>query len=203
MKFLLPVGGVTDHRFGILTTPSHRGVVQGIKNGMDWAADNEAFTRGFDPERFFPWLSMLLPYRDTCLFVAVPDVVGDATATLKSYWRWFQHFSGWPLAFVAQDGQEDLPFPGDEWRVLFIGGTTEWKIGPGAEACIRRAQEMGKGIHIGRVNWGRRYSHFRSMPGSDDWTCDGTRQRFEGVDKAMTTWARYMRRPFQRRLPLE
>lgn len=200
MRFLLPVGGIVDPRFGILTTPSHTGIPSGIVAGMAWAADNEAFTRGFDPDRFFPWLDTMLPYRERCLFVTVPDVVGDAEATIASYWRWMPHFTGWPLAFVAQDGQENLDFPGDEWQVLFVGGSTEWKLSDGAAQCIKRAQEKGKRVHIGRVNWWKRYAHFRAMEGSNEWTCDGTRTRYEGTARAVAAWADYMERSYQLRL---
>ena len=44
MMFLLPVGGIVDYRFGIMTTPGHKGVPVGITAGMKWAADNQAFT---------------------------------------------------------------------------------------------------------------------------------------------------------------
>ena len=105
MRYLLPVGGVVDKRFGILTTPSHKGIPSGILAGMDWAADNEAFTKEFDPASYFSWLDTMLPYRDTCLFVTVPDKVGDAAATIELFNRWYVYYTGWPLAFVAQDGQ--------------------------------------------------------------------------------------------------
>lgn len=135
MKFLLPVGGVVDQRFGILTSPAHNGIPIGIKEGMFWAADNNAYTRGFDPDRFFPWLYTMKPYRDTCLFVTVPDVVGDAHKTLNNFYHWRGKFNGWPLAYVGQDGSENLPIP--ECQALFIGGTTEWKLSRDAISVIK------------------------------------------------------------------
>jgi hypothetical protein len=197
------VGGVVDRRFGILTTPGHKGVPVGIVQGMDWAADNQAYTQGFEPDTFFPWLDSMLPYRARCLFVPVPDVVGDALATLESFRQWHQHFIGWPVAFVAQDGQEGFDLPSAEnWDTLFIGGTTDWKPGPGALSCIQQAQALNKHIHIGRVNWYRRYWHFASLPGSETWTCDGTRTRFDGTAKTVSAWADYMIRPRQKRMGL-
>ena len=157
-----------------------------------WGADNEAYSGGFDPDRFFPWLERMKPFRDACLFVAVPDVVGNSIATLELYREWATHFHGyWPLAFVAQDGQENLPLP-DYYDTLFVGGTTEWRLSPAAVSVIRRAQSAGKHIHIGRVNWGKRYRYFRMMKGSDSWTCDGTRARFDGRDNTKRAWASYM-----------
>jgi len=202
VRFLLPVGGVTDHRFGILTSPQHSfaGIPQGISDGMEWAGDigcesGPEYVKRCDPDAAFLWLDSMLPYRERCLFVTVPDVVGDAAATIDAYWRWNQHFTGWPLAFAAQDGQERLTFPGDDWRVLFVGGTTEWKLSRACEGVIRDAQRLGKRIHIGRVNYWKRYAHFRRMPGSEEWTCDGTRVRFEGTSRTLVAWAGYMAQP--------
>lgn len=194
MKFLAPIGGFTDSAFGILATPG-LGVPAGIKAGLFWAADNQAFTKGFSPDMFFPWLEKLTPYKSTCLFVACPDKVGDAKATIELYNHWRPYFGSWPVAFVAQDGQENLPFP-EDFAALFVGGSTIWKMSDAAIACIQRAQELGKHIHIGRVNWERRYKHFRSLPGSKEFTCDGTRTRY-GRDKAIEDWKKYMAGPVQ------
>lgn len=191
MKFLLPVGGVTDSRFGILTSPRHKGIPIGIINGMDWAADNDAFNGGFK-ENFFDWLPTMLPYRKTCLFITAPDVLSNSVATLSLFRNYVHRLEGWPVAFVAQDGQENLEYP-DYFDALFIGGSTEWKTSPAAEECIERAE--GKHIHIGRVNYGLRYRIFARMKGSSEFTCDGTRQRFTGIDKAMESWAGYMNQP--------
>ena len=102
VRFLLPVGGVVDPRFGILTTHQHKSVPAGILAGMEWAADNCAFSHaGFNADIFFPWLASMTAFRSTCLFVVVPDVVGDATATLDRWVRYAPQMAGWPLAFVA------------------------------------------------------------------------------------------------------
>ena len=192
MMFLVPVGGVVDPRFGILTTPGHKGVPAGIKAGLPWAVDNQAFTVGFDAGVFLPWLETMEPYRETCLFVPPPDVVGDACQTLALFEQWWHQFDGWPLAFIAQDGQERLDFPDSVlWGTLFVGGTTHWKLSARAMECIKRAQILGKHIHIGRVNWWRRYAHFRAMEGSDGWTCDGTRTRYDGTRGALAAWGNY------------
>ena len=202
MKFLFPAGGIVDHRFGIMTSPSHKGVPAGIVAGMEWGAENENFTKGFKPDVFFSWLDGMWTFRDKCLFVPAPDVVGSATWTLVQYYAWKSCFQGWPIAYVAQDGQENLPLPGG-FEVLFIGGSTEWKLGAGAIACIRRAQAIGKRIHIGRVNWVDRYDHFAGLPGSERFTCDGTRNRFDGVEKTVKAWAGYMERSRRQvRMPL-
>ena len=193
MRFLLSVGGVVDHRFGIMTSPGHtRGIPAGIEAGMDWAGDNGAYKGNFEPETFFKWLEIMEPYQDTCLFITVPDKLGDVKETKRLFELWKREIKGYPLAFVAQDGQEFEEFPGPRWwDVLFIGGKTEWKVGSGAITCIKRAQELEKKIHIGRVNWKKRYEHFRQIKGSEEFTCDGTRQRFQGIEKTLNAWAGY------------
>lgn len=188
MKFLISFGGSDDWT---LTTPGHKGIPAGIIAGNPWAADNQAFTVGFDPELYFPWLETMRPFRDTCLFVAVPDVVGDAAATLISWHEWASSFDDWPLAFVAQDGSAPADIPADA-TALFIGGTTEWKESGAAVIMIKAAQRRGLHIHIGRVNWARRYNLFAILEGSHEFTCDGTRQRYEGTDKTRAAWAGYM-----------
>ena len=176
---------------GVLTTTSHWGVPSSLVNGCKWAMDNQAFTQGFNAHEYFYRLLMLEPFWSNCLFLVVPDVVGDAIQTLDNWRHWVRYFATWSVAFVAQDGQENLPMP-DDFDVLFIGGTTEWKESDAAIDCIKRARY--KRIHIGRVNTWRRYRHFARMPGAENWTCDGTRIRYER-DKATRDWQRYMAQP--------
>jgi hypothetical protein len=128
------------------------------------------------------------------LFVAGGDVVGDARATLATFEKFSSGFGGWPLAYVAQDGAENLPIP-QSAAALFLGGSTEWKLSPDAIKVIKRGQARGLHIHIGRVNWQRRYNAFRVLAGSDEFTCDGTRQRFEGIEKTAAAWSSYENQP--------
>ena len=114
MLFLIPQGGDHDARFaGVLTTYKHRGIPRPIKAGHPWAGDNCAYT-GFEPDKFRAWLETMQPYRATCLFITVPDVVADAGATINLFQEWQPLLADWPLAFVAQDGQECLEWPSTE-----------------------------------------------------------------------------------------
>lgn len=196
MKYLLPVGGIEESDFGYLTTPGHVAIPIGIIRGYPWAADNEAFTKEFDPPKYFKWLEGLIPYRSTCLFVSCPDVVGDAFQTRKLFEYYQPLFDGWPIAYVAQDGQENLAFPDWElWQTLFIGGTTSWKDGPGAVECIHRAMAMGKHIHIGRVNEWKRYNKFAQLEkGYKQFTCDGTKSRYIGIKRTIKRFRSYHER---------
>ena len=65
MRYLWPQAGDVSHlppQYGIMTRPSDKTIAQGIRAGRSFAVDNEAFTRGFKPERFFPFLERLRPY---------------------------------------------------------------------------------------------------------------------------------------------
>lgn len=203
LRFLLPVGGITDHRFGILTSPGHKGVPVGIRDGMKWAADNGVYSGTFDAENYVPWLQTMQEYAETCLFVLAPDVVGDAVATLEQYKEWEHTIKemGFPVGFAAQDGSENIGLPA-AFDALFVGGTTRWKLSAAALSVIQRAQRMSKHIHIGRVNAWKRYAFFRGLPGSESWTCDGTRTRFDGTEKTVKLWAKYQRQAYTRRLEL-
>lgn len=180
MIYLWPGAGMNGVNlpdcFGIMARPSDQSIARGVQSGRPWACDNEAFTRGFEPDRFFRFLDKLRPYRDNCLFVVCPDMVGDCDYTLALYNQFAPRImQDWPLAFAAQDGQEDREFPRRfDW--LFIGGTTEWKMSPAADSCIQRAKAPGKPIHVGRVNSIKRILHFAQM-GVD--SVDGTFPCFE------------------------
>ncbi|MDE2097994.1 MAG: hypothetical protein KGL39_12145 [Patescibacteria group bacterium] len=138
--------------------------------GGKFAIDNGAFA-GFQRQQFLSLLEREYPNRNRCLFVVVPDVVGSARRTLEVFERWLPMLAGWPLALAAQDGQEDLPIPWDSLSALFIGGTTKFKMSQEAEAIIRAAQELGKWVHVGRVNTPARMDRFLDL-GVD--SCDGT-----------------------------
>jgi len=68
-----------------------------------------------------------------------------------------------PIAFVAQDGQERLPVPWEHFEALFVGGSTQWKLGPHAAALIREAKRHDKWVHVGRVNTLRRIEWFKAL----------------------------------------
>jgi len=83
-----------------------------------------------------------------------PDVVGDAEATLKRSMPWLAYIRelGFPAALVAQDGLEAMEVPWDDFDVLFIGGSTDWKLSDHAHALTLEAKRRGKWVHMGRVN---------------------------------------------------
>jgi hypothetical protein len=135
-----------------------------------FAIDNGAFSK-FEVKGFMSLLKREKPRRRLCRFVAVPDVVGSAIRTLEIFRLWMERLEGWPLALVAQDGQEYLPIPWEDLSAIFIGGSTEWKMSKHVIQIIKAAKALDIWIHVGRVNTPGRFEYFEDA-GAD--SIDGT-----------------------------
>jgi len=130
-----------------------------------WAADNDCF-QGLDEKAYSRMLHKIAD-RTNCLFVTVPDVVGDHRETFRNWRLWepvVREVSGQPLAFVAQDGCTRPPW--EQLDCLFIGGTSEFKCGQLAHHLVQEAKRQSKWVHMGRVNTDRRMMMAKS------WGCD-------------------------------
>lgn len=190
-------GRYLEHpRFGRLKTPANGNSVQSIlESGVFWACDNDCYKQ-LSRKKYIRMLRVV-SRQPRLLWVAAPDVVADADATLLRFklWRPTLEYYELPIAFVAQDGQEDRPVPWSAIRCLFIGGSTTWKEGPHAARLIREAHDRSKWVHVGRVNTLRRYWWLSSLPVD---SIDGTAfskwpdkyipwmlRRFEGVQHRM------------------
>jgi hypothetical protein len=146
-----------------------------------FAIDNGAYKR-FSAADFNSLLEREKPRRKLCRFVAVPDVVASARRTLELFDYWHDHLAAyWPLALVAQDGQEDLPIPWKLLKAVFIGGSTGWKLGPHAAAVIKAAVAMDKWVHVGRINSPGRFEYFEEL-GADS---------IDGTGLSRFTWMRH------------
>lgn len=129
------------------------------------AVDNGAFGKGgFDPVKFRALLDLVRQAPETDVaFVVAPDVVGDPIGTRANWDEWYAELStDFPVAFALQDGADIATLPWDTMDVLFIGGSTEYKLGEGhwmAErvAIDQEARRRGIPIHVGRVNSWRRW----------------------------------------------
>lgn len=139
--------------------------------GNVFAVDNSAFTN-FDEKAFLKLLLKLRLAGDKPLWVACPDVVGEADATLKNYYGWYfeiSHYYGFKTAYVLQDGQGQLKqkyfrkVPWDKMECLFIGGSTEYKLGPEVRYYVAEAKRRGKWVHMGRVNSVKRMTYARQI----------------------------------------
>lgn len=165
------IDAMHSRTIGYIDTPA-----QGNKRpaGVIWCADNGCFGKGYPgDEQWIDWLQRNAADANSCLFATAPDIVGDAAATLHRSAPWLPRIRalGFPAALVAQDGLELLGIPWDTFDVLFIGGSTEWKLGPHARAITAQAKAQGKHVHMGRVNSLRRYLYAEAI-GCD--TVDGT-----------------------------
>jgi hypothetical protein len=126
-----------------------------------WMLDNGAFSETWNEEVWRRRLEQLSEYNATCIAAVVPDVLADAKATLD---RWYQYApivfaTGYNAAFVAQDGATIDTIPWHQINVLFIGGTTDYKLHH-AWPVITEAKRRGLWLHVGRVNSIRRIRTF-------------------------------------------
>lgn len=157
---------------GMIATPRQRNPIPPYAT---WCADNGCFGKFYPgDDRWFQWLkSFTEEERRRCVFAVAPDVVADAEQTLERSTPWLQLIQalGYRAAFVAQDGQESLPVPWHQFDVLFIGGSTEWKLGEHIRRLVIEAKSRGKYVHMGRVNSRRRLLYALSI-GCD--SVDGT-----------------------------
>lgn len=139
---------------GFLSSPD---IGNKIEQGVVWAADNGRFNNPekYTDSRYLNWLSK---QPDNCLFATAPDVVGNHEATLSLSLPMLSIIrkEGRPVAFCAQDGAQPNTIPWNDFDVLFIGGSTKWKLSAVVGNLCREAKRHKKPIHIGRVNsWQR------------------------------------------------
>ena len=160
---------------GVLMTPQDGNRVCSLP--LPWACDNSAYSNP-DDQKFW---RLCMSSWDVCryhppMWVAVPDVVGSHSDTLRLFGWWCDWWRAelgcipWPLAFVLQDGCEAAGVPWDEIVAVFVGGTTRFKLRESAD-LIGEAKDRQKQVHIGRVNSLRRLRYAHDV-GAD--TVDGS-----------------------------
>ena len=151
---------------------------QSLRGHSLFAADNGCFVQSekYSDEGYLAWLNKL--DRESCLFAAAPDVVGDAEKTRDRSYPMLPKIRdlGFKAAFVIQDGETPDQIRWDELDAIFIGGSTEWKLGPIAADIASEAKKRGKWVHMGRVNSFKRM-RLAAAIGCD--SVDGTYLAFE------------------------
>jgi hypothetical protein len=154
--------------------------------GQRWAADNGRYSapQDYTDAGYLAWLAKMPA--ESCLFATAPDVVGDAAATLALSCPMFDPIrrAGYFVALVAQDGLEDLDIPWADFDVLFIGGTTDWKLGEACRLIVAEAKRRGRWVHMGRVNSLKRMRYAESI-GCD--SADGTVLKHD-PNRPVHTW---------------
>lgn len=167
-----------DGTLGFIDTPLQQNIRPA---GVTWCADNGCFSasprRPWTEERWWAFLERHAHDTARCLFATAPDVVGDAHATAIRFRKWGPMIRalGYKAAYVLQDGATDALVPFDDLDALFIGGSTEFKLGETARHYAAEAKARGKWLHMGRVNSGRRCAYAASI---DCDSVDGTFLRF-------------------------
>jgi hypothetical protein len=129
--------------------------------GFAFAIDNGAWTayqraQRFDGARFVELLDRLGARAD---WIVVPDVVGDARASLRLTARWLPRVEryGAPMLIGVQDGM--TPHDVAAWIAggagVFLGGSTSYKLAS-AIAWGTWCAERGAYFHVARVNTAKR-----------------------------------------------
>jgi len=166
-------------QIGLLVTPDTN-YGKHVGSYPFWAADNACFNNPetFDLDKYLAWLDAFpVAMRKRCLFAPAPDVVGDPVKTMKRSLPVLPRIRalGYKAAYVAQDGCEKQTLPWDSFDVLFIGGSTEWKLSPAAQHVAALAKRHGKTVHMGRVNSYKRMKIAHDFGAA---TADGTFLKF-------------------------
>lgn len=154
---------------------------------IPYALDNGAWAareRNIDwPEA--PWRELLdwaAAKEDKPMWAIVPDVVGDRDRTLG---RWATYESvvrgyGFRPAFALQDGMTFADVPDDKC-MLFLGGTTAWKLAAIEPWCARYPGR----VHVGRVSGPDR---LRLCDHAGAVSVDGTGWRFDIQKHQLFDW---------------
>ena len=155
-------------QLGCITTPydERPGGRPVIYDEWDVILDNGCFSNQWTDEVWWQWL---LGIPRTVRFAVCPDVYDpdggechDATMARWSYYAPRMRRHGFTPAFVCQVGATPDTLP-DDAEVLFLGGTTEWKLGTDAWDIAAHAATHGLWCHMGRVNSQRRFETARAM----------------------------------------
>jgi hypothetical protein len=167
-------------RLGVLYTPAAGNSIEWAgKRGLPWACDNSCFG-GLDAPKWLRFLANLAAFETRPLWVACPDAVADAGKTQEMWCVWQPVLTSLalPIAFVLQDGIErmkwrpQLTLAWDQITAVFVGGSTEFKVGDDAARLSLEAHQRGKLVHFGRVNsWTRIVYLARRMRDGELW-CD-------------------------------
>lgn len=162
-----------------------------IPEGVPVGIDNECFLH---PERFKngdAFLQLIAQFDpDDVLFATAPDIVGDWAATLQRSRPWLDRIrtAGVPAAIVIQNDATVPTVPWNDVDAVFIGGTTDWKLGPRVVEITAEANDRHIPVHMGRVNSHKRLA-YAAWIGCD--TADGTHLAF-GPDRKLPELLRWL-----------
>ena len=164
------VRSITHKNLGVLITPQDGNL---LPHDKMWAADNAAYSN-WDEKKFLNMLWKIEKHHNKPIFVACPDVVGNAKETAKrfNYYQPLLKELNLPVALVLQNGQEAIGVPWNLLDAIFIGGDDTFKLyNPYIHYIVDKAKSLNKWVHFGRVNSYKRMKYVKKI-GAD--SIDGT-----------------------------
>lgn len=181
MRLLVSGATATLRRFaetdgdvlGCLPTPHTGNDPKALESlGLPMAADNGCFN-GLDSEAFVVMLNQFREAGVKLDWVPVPDVVADGDATFVQWGKWepVVRAFGFTPALVLQDGMDRLSVHQFDPPVLFIGGSTGFKLSQLAADLTADWRAKGRPVHMGRVNSERRIRYAVEIGCT---SCDGS-----------------------------
>jgi hypothetical protein len=167
------------HTMGQGWTPQHGIYRSRLGRGVYWCLDNGVFTEKFILDYWLEKINALSEYKETCLFIVIPDVIKKCKETLEQFSHYRNMVKDFPVALVSQDGikEQTKNIPWDDFDCLFVGGSDEHKLGEEGAWIIQEAKKRNKWVHVGRVNSVSRIIKFWQ---ADSW--DGTHLGFMPSD---------------------
>ncbi len=136
------------------------------KPGLRYGLDNGCF-KHFDRA---VWERMVEEAEGSadCVFVALPDVVGDAQRTAELFEHFRPFTNGLPRCLVLQNGIDRVSIPWGDLAAVFIGGDDAFKFSRDALQAAKTAKMLGKWVHVGRVNTPGRVRNWLGLADSID-----------------------------------
>jgi len=180
----------TDLKFLQLRTPLTGYKKDGL-GFIQYGLDNGSFT-DFNPKKF-EQMAHKAKTDNQCLWIALPDVVGDHESTMILYHHWLERLDldgeTKKRCFVLQDGcnlekHQNEP-PWDILEAVFVGGTDYYKSSRRCYEVVEKAQKLGKWVHVGRVNTPKRICYWYDI--ADSFDGSGIARFTHMRDKALQT----------------
>jgi len=120
--------------------------------GIPFGVDNGAYSE-FNEAKYLKLVAKCVNH-ENCLWINLPDVPYSARATTALFHE-YCYISGLKITnrcYTVQDGITPDLIPWNYISAIFIGGSTEFKMGKTARVVARAARKRHKWVHVGRVN---------------------------------------------------
>lgn len=129
------------------------------KSPLRYAVDNGAYycwirKKPLDEAKFLKMLDRVEGFDRRPDFGCAPDIVAGGLRSLDFSMSWVDRLpKAYPWYLAVQDGmgESDVAPVLGRFDGIFVGGTSEWKMGS-LPLWARVAKQNGKKLHVGRVN---------------------------------------------------